>query len=132
MYVARPPTLAIRSAPRRRSARTWLDRPCPGASTSTTSWSPVKESATGSHDRHVWVKPCTNTNLGPVPQRMDASGPSCGTQPAGNSDIAGLADCSRELFVLFVLFVVEHLVDHALEQLDILRTGQRPFVVEHE
>ena len=48
---------------------TSADRPWPGASTSTTSWSAASASASGPQQRRVCVNPWTSTSGGPAPRR---------------------------------------------------------------
>src|SRR5688572_29443348 len=59
----------MRRPPVRRPAMTSAERPCPGASTSTTSWSTASASASGPQHLRVWVKPWTSTSGGPAPRR---------------------------------------------------------------
>src|SRR5436190_17908523 len=54
--------------PEGRSANTSAERPWPGASTSTSSWSAASASSSGPQQRPVWVKPCTSTSRGPEPR----------------------------------------------------------------
>ena len=62
------------------------DPPCPGASTSNTSWSRANAEATGSHDRPVWVKPCTNTMRSwSAPNRSAYRGPLHGWRRSGSN-----------------------------------------------
>src|SRR5688572_22382248 len=94
---------------------TSADRPCPGASTRTTSWSAASASASGPQQRLVCVKPCTRTSGGPWPPRSACRNMAWILADAVWSDVGAMAPRPEDLQATFCATLVDEWVRAGVE-----------------